>query len=84
MTSKDAVRVFDARDFGRALRAGRRRQKLTQMHAAQLAGVSSRLWSELESGKRPQVGLETALRMAQTLGIDLVVAERGNRTNSGL
>lgn len=70
------MQIFDASDLGEALRASRKARKLTQTQAAQLAGVSSRLWSELESGKRSQVGLETALRMVQTVGIDLYADER--------
>jgi transcriptional regulator with XRE-family HTH domain len=68
--------VHSAEDFGRSLRTARRAQRLTQMQAAQLAGVSARLWNETELGKRENVAFETALRMLQTLGLDLVIESR--------
>ncbi len=71
------MQIFDSSDLGRVLKARRRYHRLTQQQAARLAGVSARLWSELESGKRPQVGLDTALRMAQTIGIDMIAIDRG-------
>lgn len=63
-------------EFGAVLRAARRGRGLTQQRAAALAGVSPRLWNETERGKRLQLGLETALRMLQTLGFDLGLSPR--------
>lgn len=39
--------------------------------------MSTRLWNETELGKRRQLGLETILRMLNTMGIDLQLAMRG-------
>ena len=64
-------RIYDTADLGRVLRERRRAAKLTQLQAALLTGVSQRLWSECEQGKRTQVGFETVLRMLHTLGLDL-------------
>jgi transcriptional regulator with XRE-family HTH domain len=72
--------IHDANDLGRMLRSCRKASGLTQNHAAQLTGVSPRLWSECETGKRHQVGFETILRMLQTVGADIDVHPR--RTNA--
>lgn len=66
-------------EFGTVLRAERRARGLTQARAAALAGVGTRLWNEAERGKRQQLGMETALRMLQTLGLDLSVESRSRR-----
>lgn len=67
-------------DFGKVLRAARRARQLTQEEAAALTGVSARLWNEAERGKRQQLGLNTALRMIQTLGLDLSIESRTQRS----
>lgn len=66
-------------EFGAVLRAERRARSLTQAQAAAIAGVGVRLWNETERGKRKQLGLETALRMLQTFGLDLSVESRAQR-----
>lgn len=68
--------IADPSDLGAALRTARRAQHLTQRQVAELSGVSVRLWNETERGKRAQLGLETAIRMLQTLGLDLLVRSR--------
>lgn len=69
--------IHDSTELGIALRERRKELGLTQVDAAQLSGVSPRLWSECEQGKRLQVGFETILRMLQTVGADLHVSPRG-------
>ena len=69
-------------ELGAVLRAERRVHRLTQARAAAIAGVGVRLWNEAESGKRKQLGLETALRMLQTLGLDLSVESRAERRSA--
>ena len=71
--------VNTTEDFGAIIRAERRARGLTQTHAAELAGVSYRLWNETERGKRTQLGMDTALRMLQTLGLDLRIESRAQR-----
>jgi hypothetical protein len=44
--------------------------------------VSPRLWNETELGKRRQLGLDTVLRMLNTMGIDLVLTTRGGLPDS--
>lgn len=69
-------------ELGAVLRTERRVRRLTQARAAAIAGVGVRLWNEAESGKRKQLGLETALRMLQTLGLDLSVESRAERRSA--
>ncbi len=71
-------KIHDSVDLGKTLRECRKTFGLTQREAAQLSGVSPRLWSECENGKRTQVGFETALRMLQTVGADITVETRRN------
>lgn len=66
-------------ELGAVLRTERRARSLTQAQAAAIAGVGVRLWNEAEGGKRTQLGLETAFRMLQTLGLDLSVESRAHR-----
>jgi len=68
--------VHDIAELGAVLRAQRQRLQITQAAAADLSGVSTRLWSECETGKRAHVGLETVIRMLNTVGIDLAVTAR--------
>jgi transcriptional regulator with XRE-family HTH domain len=69
--------IHDLETLGAALREARRDIGYTQLEAANLSGVSVRLWNETELGKRRQLGLDTILRMLNTMGIDLLVARRG-------
>jgi len=64
--------------LGSALRRMRKARHLTQARAAALCGVSPRLWSQTETGKRSQLGFATALRMLHVLGLDLMAMPRGN------
>jgi transcriptional regulator with XRE-family HTH domain len=68
--------VQSHRDFGAQLRVARRERQLTQAQAAVLAGVGVRLWNEAENGRRANVGLETALRMLQAVGVELRLVMR--------
>ena len=72
------VTIHDTADLGAQLRAHRERLRLTQATAAALSGVSTRLWSECETGKRTHVAFETVIRMLNTVGIDLAVISRRN------
>jgi transcriptional regulator with XRE-family HTH domain len=68
--------VREPADLGRLLRAQRRQLALTQAHAASLAGISTRLWSECETGQREGVSLDVIIRMLQVVGLDLYVLPR--------
>lgn len=68
--------IHDPSDLGKILRQSRKKLGLTQHQAALITGVSPRLWSECENGKRVQVGFETVLRMLHTVGTDLIIEPR--------
>ena len=54
---------------GSLLRSARKTLGLTQAELARRARVSERLWAEVERGERPNVSLETALRMLSEVGV---------------
>ena len=68
--------VVDVAALGLALRRQRESLGMTQAQAAGLAGVSHRLWSEVERGARPNASFNTVLRMLQTAGMDLMLRTR--------
>jgi transcriptional regulator with XRE-family HTH domain len=72
--------VPDVGALGLALRRQRESMRLTQAEAAGLAGVSHRLWSEVERGVRPNASLNTVLRMLQTAGMDMQLTVRARPT----
>lgn len=53
------------------LREARRSRRMSIADLAAGAGVSPRLVSEFEQGKRPNVSLETALRLLSLVGVSL-------------
>jgi transcriptional regulator with XRE-family HTH domain len=68
--------VYDAADLGAAIKQRRRELALTQVVAANLSGVSQRLWSECEQGRRANIGVETLLRILHTIGLDMGLTVR--------
>ena len=70
------VPVYSSQDVGAVVRAERKRQKLTQTQLAQLCGVSLSFVSNLENGK-PTTELRKTLKVISTLGLDMLVARRG-------
>lgn len=70
---------YDLADLGRLLKARRRSLDLTQAHAASLVGISTRLWSECETGRRTGVSLDVIIRMLHILGLDLQIVSRDGR-----
>ena len=56
---------------GELLKSSRKALGLTQKELARRAGVSVRLWAEVERGDRPNVSLETALRMLSEVGVSV-------------
>lgn len=57
-----------------ALRAARRSRRVSIVTLAAEAAVSPRLISEFEQGKRPNVSLETVLRLLALVGVSIRVA----------
>lgn len=64
------MRLINAIDFGKLIRAMRKKAKLTQADLAAASGIGERFIRELEKGK-PSCQLEKALLVAQMLGIKL-------------
>ncbi len=58
-----------------ALRETRRSRRMSIAELAANAGVSPRLISEFEQGKRPNVSLETALRLLTLVGVSLYLRD---------
>jgi transcriptional regulator with XRE-family HTH domain len=57
------------------LRETRRSRRISIADLAASAGVSPRLVSEFEQGKRPNVSLETALRLLSLVGVSIRLLE---------
>lgn len=71
--------VRSATDLGRALRAARKAQGLTQQDFADLSMVGARFVSEIERGKETaEVGL--VLKVLQNAGLEVVLRPRDLRT----
>ena len=68
-----------AAQVGAALRARRKQLKLTQLDLAELADVSVRFLSDLESGK-PSVQLGKVMAVAHTLGWRIEFSLPGDRS----
>ena len=60
-----------AQQIAKSLRSARLKLGATQKEMAERVGVSPRLWAEVERGERPNVSLETALRMLDSVGVQL-------------
>lgn len=68
--------VYSAEDFGRAVRSKRKAMGLTQLQLSNFCGLSASFISDLERGKST-VELGRAIVLANTLGLDLAIDERG-------
>lgn len=69
------MRITDADSFGKAIRKRRKELGYTQAFVASFTGCSTVYLSALENGKETaEIG--RALRIASTLGIDLVANKR--------
>lgn len=71
---------MDLADLGQLLRRARESAGRSRAHLAAELGVSVRLLAELERGARPNVSLETAVRLLTTVGVTLTVAAPGQPT----
>lgn len=70
------TRILTTADFGKAIRAERKNQQLTQTDLAEVCGVSLSFISNLENGK-VTAELGKAFKVVQTLGLDLTLNKRG-------
>lgn len=67
--------ITNPAELGRLIRRERKRQGLTQIMLAGLAGVGPRLIIEIEKGKE-SAEIGKVLRVLATLGIDVVAKSR--------
>lgn len=70
--------IHSPADLGRAVRARRKRDGLTQAEAAGLTNVGVRFLSELENGK-PSVRFDKLLQVTLGLGLELSLRDPGAR-----
>ena len=73
--SADTLFAVDALELGAALRARRRALGLTQLDAAELAGVGERFVHEVETGSG-NPGLQGVHRLCRALGLEIMVVPR--------
>ena len=64
--------VENAKEFGDAIRAARRKLRYTQVELAGLSGTGERFIIELEKGK-PTIELDKALHVARMLGLRITI-----------
>ena len=72
------MKIYDAIDFGKAVRSYRLEKGYTQQQLADFAGCSLMFVSNLERGKET-AELGKSLMLLATLGVDLDARERGAR-----
>jgi transcriptional regulator with XRE-family HTH domain len=58
--------------IGKLLRNARQQLNLSRAELARRAGVSARLVAELERGQRPNVSLESALKLLGIVGVSVI------------
>ena len=68
--------ITDAKDFGEALRKRRKKLGYTQAFLSEFSGLSISFISNLECGK-PTAELGKAIYLANLLGLDCLLSERG-------
>lgn len=71
------TRVFSPEDIGRAIRQRRKKLGYTQVELAEFNQCSPRFIGELERGKEG-AGLAQVIRVASSIGLDIMVIERGD------
>ena len=64
------MKIFNAKDFGKAVKITRKKQKLTQIELAAASGTGIRFIGDLEQGK-PSCQLDKSLMVSRMLGIKL-------------
>lgn len=71
------MNIYSAREFGSEIRDRRKKLGYTQAFLAEFSGFSVSFISDLENGKAT-IELGRALHLANLLGLDLSLTERGN------
>lgn len=71
------MNIYSTIEFGQAVRNQRKSRGYTQAFLAEFSGFSVSFISDLENGKAT-IELGKALQLANLLGLDLILTERGN------
>ena len=69
--------VYSPEDIGALIRLRRKKLGYTQTEIAEANGCSVRFISELERGK-PGAGIGQVIRIANSIGLDVGITERGS------
>lgn len=72
------MKIFDSKEFGNAIKIRRKELGYTQKYLSEYTGYSASFISELENGK-PTIEIGKALRLANLLGMDILLEERGKK-----
>ena len=75
-------RVTSVKELGLKIRSKRKYLGLTLENAAGLSGIGTRYLSQLERGKKT-IELGKALRVMNSLGLDLIVKPKGGIRDRG-
>ena len=70
------MKINDSKAFGELLKAKRKKLGYTQKYICEVSGISASYISDLENGKAT-VELGKAIYLANLLGIDVKLVERG-------
>ncbi len=70
------MKITNSKTFGEAVKNRRKQLGYTQKDMSEFMGVSISFLSDLENGKKT-IELEKALLVANTLGLDVELNERG-------
>lgn len=71
------MKIKDVDDFGKKIKERRRKLGYTQKYISDFTGFSVSFISDLENGKKT-IELGKALQLANILGMDMILQERGN------
>lgn len=70
------MKIYDTKAFGEMIRKRRKKLGYTQQYVCERSGISASFISDLENGK-PTIEMEKAIFLANLLGIDVELSERG-------
>jgi transcriptional regulator with XRE-family HTH domain len=70
------MKVFDTKTFGEVIKKQRKKMGYTQKYICEVSGISASYISDLENGKAT-IELGKAIQLANLLGIDVELTERG-------
>lgn len=76
MEEGSGMKVYDTAEFGKIIKKRRKALGYTQKYLSDFTGFSASFISDLENGK-PTVEFGKALKIANLLGMDLIMEERG-------